>query len=261
MPRFLLAALAFVAAAQTPATKAPLEFEVASVKHTIDREAPGRIVHLPGEVGYRGTNMPLITYLQVAYQLRPTQITVPDWVNTEYIDLEAKAGRTCTADELHEMLQNLLEDRFHIKLHRENRTENGYALVVDNGAPKLHDHDPEDHVSTPIMGFGPHKAQNVTMQYFAFFLSQEVGQTVIDKTGLTGHYDFEATWYPDPSTMVPPPPPPGAPPEHSETMFRQVMSGPTVFEALKKQLGLRLDKIKVPAPHLVIETLDKLTEN
>ncbi|HXS98298.1 MAG TPA: TIGR03435 family protein [Candidatus Limnocylindrales bacterium] len=261
MPRFLLAAMVLAAAAQTPATKAPLEFEVASVKHTVDREAAGRIVHLPGEVGYRGNNAPLMLYLQVAYQIRPAQIVAPEWVNSELIDVEAKAGRTCTADELHEMLQHLLEERFHMKLHRETRMENGYALVVDNGAPKLKDHDPEDHVSMPITGFGPHTAQNVTMQYFAFFLSQEVGQTVVDKTGLTGHYDFEATWYPDPSTFIAPPQPPGAPAEQSPAMFRQMPSGPTVFDALKKQLGLRLEKTKVPVDHLVIDSIDKLTEN
>lgn len=257
------AALAVTSLHAQPAdAKAPVVFDVASVKPSPDPMVPGLIVHMPGERGYRGTNMPLMTYIRVAYQLREEQITAPDWISHENFDVEAKAEKPSTADELHLMLQHLLEERFHMKIRRESREQAGYALVVDKGSSKMKDHDPEDKTSMPITGFGKHTATNVTMQYFAFYLSGEIGKTVVDKTGLSGHYDFEATWYPDNVNMATPMP--GPPPGGGDVPMemRAVMpTGPSVFNALKEQLGLRLDQTKVPAEHLVIEHIEKLTEN
>src|SRR4051812_43186906 len=115
MPRFrpaiLLAAL-WPLCAQGPS----LQFEVAVMKPAVDPSRPGLIIHLPAESGYRGTNMTLLDYLRVAFQVRPDQISGPAWLSTETFDMEGKAGRTCTADELHTMLQQLLVERFHIRL-------------------------------------------------------------------------------------------------------------------------------------------------
>jgi uncharacterized protein (TIGR03435 family) len=119
----LVAALAIglPAPAQTPAPNAGLEFEVAVMTPTADTTQPGLIVHLPGERGYRGINMPLLDYLTVAYQVRQDQITLPEGFPGGNYDMEGKADRTCTADELHLMLQHLLEERFRMKLHRTTR--------------------------------------------------------------------------------------------------------------------------------------------
>src|ERR1043165_2006820 len=117
-PAILLAAL-WPLCAQDP----KLQFEVAVMKPTADHNAPGLIVHLPGERGYRGGNMPLIDYLRVAFQVRPDQISGPDWIFTENFDMEGKADRTCTADELHTMLQHLLIERFRIRLHHATQDE------------------------------------------------------------------------------------------------------------------------------------------
>ncbi len=233
----------------------------------MDRNAPGLIVHLPGERGYRGTNMPLLSYLTVAFQVRADQISGPDWLPTMYLDMEGKADHTCTADELHQMLQHLLVDRFQIKMHMETKPVSGYNLVIDTGGPKLADHDPEDHLMLPIQ-FGPggeRRGKNVSMQYLAFYLSQDIGLTVVDQTGLKGHYDFTAKWgFDGPMVMMPPsqgpaPPPPGPPP--SLEMQAAPPSGTPVFEALRKQLGLRLDKAKVPSQHIVIDHIEPLAAN
>jgi uncharacterized protein (TIGR03435 family) len=239
-----------------------LQFDVAIIKPTADRTLPGLIVHLPGESGYRGVNMPLMNYLTVALQVRADQISGADWLTSEYFDMEGKAGRPCTADELHLMLQHLLEERFHIKMHHETRQIAGYNLVVDSGGPKLADHDPEDRLMLPIeQGLGgSRQGKNVSMQYLAFYLSQELGQTVVDQTGLKGHYDFNAKWgYDGPMMVVPEPPPPGSPVAADLPVAAPV--GATVFEALRKQLGLRLDKTKVPTQKIVIDHIEKLTDN
>jgi len=234
------------------------QFDVAIMRPTVDKNAAGLIVHLPGERGYRGVNMSLISYLRVAYQVRFDQITGPEWLSTEVYDMEGKADRTCTADELHLMLQHLLEEQFHIKMHRESKQVAGYKLVVEPGGHKLADHDPADAVMLPISfgSAGEHLGKNVAMQYLAFFLSQEIGQPVVDQTGLKGHYDFSVKWANSGVVAMPPPPPPGATPD---TVWRpSPPSGISVFEALPKQLGLRLEKAKVPEPQLVIDHIEKL---
>lgn len=245
---------------QDPNPNAALDFEVAIVKPTVDRTAPGLIVHLPGERGYRGVNMPLMSYLNIAFQVRTDQISGPDWLATQNFDMEGKADRTCTADELHVMLQHLLEERFHIKMHRETKQIAGYNLVVDSGGPKLADHDPEDHLMLPIQPGpgGSRQGKNVSMQYFAFYLSQDLGQTVVDQTGLKGHFDFNVKWgYDGPMMLLPAPP--GSP--VAADLPAGPPSGASVFEALRKQLGLRLDKAKVPTLQIVIDHIEKFTDN
>jgi len=260
--------------AQTTDAAATLQFDVASVKPTADHDQPGIITRPPGSRSYHGVNMPLMNYLTVAYQVRPTQVSGPDWLTTETFDLEAKADRVCTVDELHTMLQNLLLERFHIKLHRESRDQQGYALVLDKGGPKLTDHDPADTKTGPINGgVGTHNATNVTMPYFAFYLSNTLDKTVVDRTGLNGHYDFKADWgfegLPGMQMAMGLPPPPGAggpdrpmemPPEMAAQMAA-LANMPSIFDALKRQLGLRLDPTKVPIEHLVIDHIEALTEN
>jgi uncharacterized protein (TIGR03435 family) len=252
--------------AQTTDAATPLQFEVASLKHTLDRGGPGIIKRLPGDRGYYGTNMPLMNYLTVAYQVRPSQIAGPDWISTDNFDLDAKAERPSTVDELHVMLQNLLLERFHITLRHESKEQPAYALVVDKGGPKLAIHDAADKVMLPISpGFGKHDASNVTMAYFAFYLSNTLDRTVVDKTGLDGHYDFKAEWgfegipgFTFATPMVSGPPETLMP---AEMQGASLPSGPTIFNALRQQLGLRLDPIKIPVERLVISHIETLTEN
>src|SRR5450432_3625080 len=256
--RIFCSAMLFVVVWPLFAQEANLQFEVAVVKPTADRSLSGLIIHLPGERGYRGVNMALFDYLRVAFQVRPDQISVPDWISTENFDLVGKADRTCTADELHTMLQQLLIERFHIRLHRASKEVSGYRLTVEPGGHKMRDHDPEDPQMFPLqMGpGGVHDGKNVSMQYLAFFLSTELGQAVVDDTGLKGHYDFSAKWDVPGAMSAPPPPPPvpGGGPPLSEIMASRIAgAGIPVFDALRKQLGLRLEKAKVPAQQLVID--------
>lgn len=203
--------------------------------------------------------MPLLNYLMVALQVRADQISGPEWLTTENFDMEGKADRTCTADELHLMLEHLLEERFHIRLRRDTKQVAGYNLVVDSGGPKLSTHDPEDHLMLPIQQ-GPNGFQvgkNVSMQYLAFFLSQQLGETVVDQTGLKGHYDFQTKWGFDGPMMVEGQA--GAPGAGELVASRP--TGPTIFEAMRKDLGLRLEKAKVARQQIIIEHIEKLTAN
>jgi uncharacterized protein (TIGR03435 family) len=257
----ILAAASLSLHAQT----APLQFEVASMKATVDPTLAGIIKRMPGERGYFGANMPLMAYIRIAYQLRDSQITSPDWLSRQNYDLDAKAEKPSTPDELHVMLQQLLLERFHMKVRRETREQSGFVLVVEKGGVKMQDHDPEDKVILPIMpGSGTHVGTNVTMPYFAFYLSNELDKTVVDKTGLDGHYDFRANWMAEGANVMPmqmaPPSPDNVVSMEMRASMAPMPSMPTIFVALK-QLGLRLDPAKVPAEHLVIEHIEQLTEN
>jgi uncharacterized protein (TIGR03435 family) len=88
------------------------------------------------------------------------------------------------------------------------------------------------------------------MSYFAFYLSQQLDKWVIDKTGLADRYDFTVQWVPDRPVRPAGGPEEATPPE-----------GPTIFVALKEQLGLRLDPAKGPVEYLIIDKIDKLKEN
>ena len=250
----LLAAAAVCLRAQPPA--AP-QFEVASLKPSVDMSGGATIKRMPGDRGYFGSSEPLLGYMMVAYQVRASQVSGPDWVSVDRFDLDAKAEKPSTPEELHLMLQHLLEERFHLKIRREIKEQQGYVLTVDKGGPKMTVHPPGDLSLTPIPGgSGMHKGVNVTMPYLAFFLSNELDTTVVDRTGLDGHYDFEAEWNSSRGDWNSPTAPAPADPGVAAAPV-----GSSIISALQRSLGLRLEAAKVPAERLVIDHVEKLTGN
>ncbi|HWC99944.1 MAG TPA: TIGR03435 family protein [Candidatus Sulfopaludibacter sp.] len=244
---FVLAA--GLAAAQTASTD-DLRFEVASLKPSLPNPQGGGIVRpKPANNGYLGTNVPLRTYLMIAFTVRDTQISgAPSWFAEDRFDLDANADKQYTNDELHVMLQHLLEDRCHLKFHRETKEQSGYALVVDKGGPKFTEHDPPSMDHPPIAPAGPGKIQatNVAMDYLALFLTRVLDQPVVNKTGLKSFYDFKLEFVPERAGGPDGPNP---------------IDGPTLFEALKLQLGLRLEATKATTEKIVIDHLEKPTAN
>lgn len=237
-----LALLCAGLAAQTPSDS--LRFEVAALKPSLPDQRGGIIRPTPGNAGYTATNMPLLTYLTIAYTVRDSQISgAPSWLADDRYDLYAKAEKQSTVDELHAMLAHLLEDRCKLKFHMEKKEQSGFTLMLDKGTPKMTLHDPDDKNYPPMgaAGAGKLQATNASMSYFAFVLSRIVDRPVIDKTGMTGRYDFTVEFE--------------FRPEATES------ERPSVFEALKSQLGLRLEAGKVMGEHLVIDHIEKPTEN
>src|SRR5580658_6040332 len=177
----LAAALVFCVRAQQPNSQDPLTFEVASVKASTAGCPPdcGLIHQLPGNQTYEIKAAPLRLIMTVAYQVTDRQISGgPSWIGSDRFDITAKAARPRTSDELHAMLAHLVEERFQLKVRRENRQESVMALVVDKGGSKLPVHDPEDKVHEPFGGSSAKGAdglicpgltgRNVAMNYFAF---------------------------------------------------------------------------------------------
>lgn len=166
----------------------------------------------------------------------------PDWIKGDRFNIDAKAEdpTRATKEQLLEMLQGLLTERFRLKLRREMKDMPGYALIVAKSGPKLHVAKGEE-VSYHFgpngkPGRGPNilTARTHSMAMLANILTG-FGDPVIDKTGLTGAYDFTLSW--------------------DET------NGPQLSTALQEQLGLKFESQKVPVPFFIIESAQKPSEN
>ena len=108
------------------------------------------------------------------------------------------------------------------------------------------------------MGRGELSGQGVELEMLTRTLSSQLGRTVIDRTGLTGNFDFKLTWTPDPGQSVGPP---GGLPPGADAPPPPDPNGPSVFTALQEQLGLRLESQKGPVEMLVIDRVEKPSEN
>lgn len=248
--------LACAAAAQTG--DHPTEFEVASVKPSAPQEMNRSFVRMgggpgtndPGQITY--TNVPLRSLLANAYGVKGYQITGPGFLDTERFDVLAKVPKGTSKDDAKLMLQNLLAERFQLKLHREQKEQSIYALVVGKNGPKLKESAPEpaptgDAPAPPspppggrmVMGKDgmpqlPRGGRGMMMMIgngrfrmrgngqaisaVTDMLSNQLGRPVVDQTGLTGKYDIELEFMPEEGSMMRGPmggmpmPPPGAGP-------------------------------------------------
>ena len=140
-----------VSAQQQANGKEPLVFDIASVKPTPPDERRGIVHQLPGGQSYEAVGAPLRMIMTVAYTVTDRQISGgPDWLNIERWNIEAKADRRGTSDELHDALARLLEDRFKLKVRHETREQPAYILTVDKKGSKMPLHDAADLVHEPI---------------------------------------------------------------------------------------------------------------
>jgi bla regulator protein BlaR1 len=230
--------------AQAPPSQ---KFEVASIKPS-DPDLPGmRIQTRPGG-RYSASGITVKVLIQNAYGVRDFQISGgPGWINTAGFEINAKAesGTENDRDLMALRLQDLLADRFQLKLTKETREMPVYALVVAKGGSKLKESAlDEEHRGGMSMGRGRLTVQGINVASIVAQLSSVLGRTVIDKTGLTGSYDFKLEWTPE-----------------SEASSTNETSGPTIFTALQESLGLKLESTKGPVEMLVINSVERPAEN
>ena len=229
------AALAF---GQTPAA-----FEVTSVKlNTTLHNGIGN-KFTPGNA--RWTNVPLKALIGEIYRVKSYQILGgPAWLDSERWDIEGKAAGAASNREMLPMMEALLADRFQLRLHRETRQLPVYRLTVAKGGVKMTDAHPQDaeHRWGTTPGPGSLMMKGATMQEFAWWLSAQLQQPVVESTGLTGRYDLKVEWAEDDNTAA------------------ETAKWP-VFGAVERQLGLRLESAKGPVDVLVIDRVEKANGN
>jgi len=226
-----------IALAELPASAQ--QFEVVSIRPNTVEDINQRSVQ--GQPGgrMRFVGMPLSTFIMPAYDVWSFQIIGgPSWIETDGWDITAQAegiqGRL-TREQLSPRLRAMLEDRFQLKTHRETKQLPGYSLAADDHGPKLQPNTDGN-------------AKKVNMQWFAAFLIQKLGVTVVDETGLKGEYDFILHWSPESTQLASPDDPFGS-------------KYPSIFTAVREQLGLRLIKRTVPTELLVIDSVQRPSPN
>jgi uncharacterized protein (TIGR03435 family) len=168
-------------------------FEAASVKLNTSGTGDSSTHGSKGQVVF--TNQTLKRLIERAYNLKPFQVTGPDWMENVRFDIAAKFPPDTKNDDRLPMLRTLLEDRFQLAVHRESKDMRGYALVVVGRGFKLKPVEPGGSGTDSNGGrIQTLKATKTSMAQLADLVARSLGETVIDKTGIDGVYDFELRW-------------------------------------------------------------------
>jgi bla regulator protein blaR1 len=270
------------------AQSSPDSFEVASIKPS-DPGTPGiTFRNGPGRLDISGATLRIL--IEQAYDVRDFQISGgPGWMDSDRYDIKAKieGGLTASPDPMNianqrkqmelqrERLRSLLAGRFQLKIRRETKEMQAYILTPAKGGPKLKESKIEEPAPTsdgnkapqrprgPMIriGRGQITGQSVSLDFLAQMLAQQVGRPVIDKTDLKGTYDFTLEWTPDPGQGFGPGFAPPAGPPRPDNPAPAESSGTSVFAAIQEQLGLKLESQKAPVEIVVIESVEKPSEN
>lgn len=240
---------------------AAVTFEVASVKPSAP-DVPGFFFQPQPGGNLRITGGTLKNLIAFAYNAREFAISGgPGWVNSDRFDIDARAAHSSPPEnspapqQMRERLKSLLAERFQLAIHTESKEQNVYALIVGKNGPKLHEAKPESNPmirkrGTSIIGEG------VGMQMLVINLANSLDRPVLDKTSLTGRYDFKLEWSLEALDVASPIAATGA-----EAPTAPQPNGPSLFAALQEQLGLRLEPEKAPVETLVIDHVARPSEN
>jgi uncharacterized protein (TIGR03435 family) len=251
-------AISDVAARPKPmAADANPVFEVATIKLSRP-DTQGKGIRVVGR-RFTTTNTSLSDLITLAYGLHPHQIAgAPSWVESDRYDLAAEfeADGQPSDAQWKKALQKLIADRFKLTVHRDRKELSVYAIVVGKTGPKLtkSEGDPNGLPTTLLRGLGVLTVRNATIADLAGLMQAAIlDRPVVDQTGLTGRFDFTLTWTPDEFQFG------GlgikAPPATNND------AAPDLFTAIQEQLGLRLESTKAQADILVVDHVEKPSEN
>lgn len=239
----------------------PQGFDVVSIKPS-DPLSNGMHFGISPSGTFEAKGVTLLDLISQAYDVRVFQIIgALGWMGTDKYEIitkdEAKdpSGADPNAmnekqrqefhDRLIGKLQVMLADRFQLKLHREKKEMPVYALVIGKGGIRMQvssesdAHDRGMNGSRTDDGKSSLTGKNLPLEHLIRFLSNQTARPVIDQTGLTGNYNFKMIYAPDMNDLT----------------------GPSVFTALQEQLGLKLESQKGPVDVLVIDSVQRASEN
>jgi uncharacterized protein (TIGR03435 family) len=234
--------------AQAVATPA---FDVASVKPTGRPPVSGTAGWTVSHGSFTARDAWVRGLIAYAHGVRAALIHGgPAWVDTEQYDVMAKAESTdASEDQVKAMLRTLLADRFKLVAHSETRELPSYALTIGKNGPKMQEAKDSDKTYASFAGKGQLVCTRVNMLGLVIVLSNALGGPVRDETGLTGLYNFSLDWTDPLSSRRP------------GNAQQAVDSPPDVFQAVQDQLGLKLIAKKGPVEILVIDHIEKSSEN
>ena len=242
-------------------------FDVASLKRNTSLNDYGGGGPRPGG-RYRLTNMPARSIISVAWNIPNNRVLGgPGWVAVDRFDLDATMKENATQDEMRAMLRTLLRDRFQLAAHVEQRDLPVYLLArarpdgplgpgLERGAFDCNDLAARKQNAAAALAARPGRmlcgftvdtgmldGGGVTMETLAQLLTSQAGRPVIDRTALTGGYNVLLKWTPSLGTDAP------------------VADAVSLFTAVQEQLGLKLESGTAPLDVVVIDRIERPTEN
>ena len=249
-PAGVLAAIAAWAAWSQPPARS--EFDVASLKPVV---LDGADTYTANLGTYRNgvlaqTNTTLAECIRFAYSITSDDLLAgPEWIKNKGVrfDILAKTAPATPRSQALLMLRTLLEDRFNLTLRREPRVLSYYALTAPNGEHKMKPAQDPPVEGEVILWQGRMRHNRMSMLMLASLIARFTHTPVLDQTALPGAFEVKLDWARDNS--LPEPGPGAAPVEPAD--------GPSLSEALQKQLGLKLEKRKGPVDVLVVEHAEK----
>jgi len=252
---------------EEPGYTPTLTFDVATIRLAPPPDANFHVTvsSPPHSSRFEVTNLPMKALLQIAYGFDAPVVGAPEWTTTTFYNIQARSDEAADARlakltenevrlEKRNAIRALLTERLGLKTHLETRSTAIYNLVVDKGGVKLQVVPPppagEAPAATPPVNVGAHGSQhglefdgsNANMRAVSGSLSAMVEAPVVDKTGLTGIYNFTLRFGRDWST-------------------NDTESWPSIFTAVQEQLGLKLEPVHESVPNLVVDHITKPTEN
>lgn len=236
-------------------------FDVAAIhENSKDQSGRSHIWSSATDGNFRTENVTAMGLLQWAYDMPDSRIRGgPPWLRSTRFNIDARPDPalndklrlldTAQAREIERhMVQSLLKDRFALKAREGSHVEPVYELIVAKGGPKFK----ASQVSGTTINGGKGEMRvagsDHTLALLVEQLSRMVGRVVLDKAGIDGRFDLSLSWTPDPPSGGSG----GAPPDNS---------GPDIFTALQEQLGLKLKPAKGPVPILVIDQMERPSQN
>jgi uncharacterized protein (TIGR03435 family) len=241
--------------AATPSSGAEQSFDVVSIKRNLSG-AEDIGVNVPTASAFQTVNVAMLGTIMRAYQVKNV-VGAPAWVENERYDIEAKASTKPAPDEVNAMLRTMLKQRMNLKAHIEAREIPVYALVVAQpnhpglkpftGDCDANPTDPPRPSGAPPCGYtwsDAIRSGGITIPRLAGLFDWVAGRVVVDRTGLSGRYEFTLRF---------------SPPSHG--VGARSEERPDLFTALQEQLGLKLEPTRAPVDTLVIDFIQRPTEN
>jgi uncharacterized protein (TIGR03435 family) len=278
----LLACLCAACGAQS----GKLSFEVASIKPSEPQPMNQIRIGMNADAGMlRYTNVALKDIVRVAYRVKDFQVEGPDWMGSARFDIVAKFPAGATQDDVPEMLQDMLAERFRLTIHHDSKEHAIFALIPGKDGPKLKAAEVQTRQDAPTPGAAPRpgggtprgalmfmmdpsgmhlKAPAVTLANLCDAISRFTERPVLDMTNIQGQYEFDLVFMPEtthgmPRMMGPPPAVAGV--DHSSDGSAPSEPGASIYEAVQRY-GLKLEPRKAPMDMIVIDHIEKTpTEN
>ena len=263
------------AQAQVPAAELPA-FDVISIRPRTADTPRGPIPNAPDR--FVRPNVSVAQLIEFAYEIRDFQIiNGPGWLRSDRFEVSAKAESAVTQGQMRLMVQRLLADRFGLRVHRDTREMDTYALVtarrdgrlgekmrpserdcgpiIDAGNPRPREGDalpPCAWFVALMNGFARLRLTGIRVTRFAAVLEPMATRKIVDRTALEGTFDIELDFLPDPGLL-------GLPIPNSTAL--QQSDIPPLATAVQDQLGLKLESERAPVDVILIDEVQAPTHN